>query len=54
MPEANVLASLDYQNNLNKRRLLWIFSILTGLTNVLMLIIVGSVLDIYGLYLFDF
>jgi len=52
--ESDLMASLDYQNNSNKRWFLWIFSILTGLANVFLLIVVSSVLDKNGLYLFDF
>lgn len=52
--ESDLMASLDYQNNSNKRWLLWIFSILTGLANVVLLIIVSSALNKNSLYLFDF
>ena len=52
--ESDLMASLDYQSSSNKRRFLWIFSILTGLLNVILLAIVSSVLNKYGLYLIDY
>lgn len=51
--ESDLMASLDYQNNSNKRWFLWIFSILAGLINVVLLILVSSVLNNNGLFLFE-
>ena len=51
---SDLMASLAYQNNSNKRWLLWLCAILAGLFNVALLIIVSLILANKGLYLSNF
>ena len=48
--DSDLMSSLEYQNNSNKRWILWMFSILAGLFNVALLIIVSIILENYSLY----
>ncbi len=51
---SDLMASLEYQNNSNKRWILWLCAILAGLFNVVLLIIVSLILANKGWYLLDF
>lgn len=51
--DSDLMASINYEQNANKRWLIWIFSILFGLINILLVIFTAIFLDDNGLYLFE-
>ena len=51
--ESDLMASIKYEQNANKRWFIWIFSILFGLINILLVIFTAIFLEDNGLYLFE-
>lgn len=51
--ESDLMASISYEQNANKRWFIWIFSILFGLINILLVIFTAIFLENNGLYLFE-